>query len=259
MRPERTVYATRLPHIDVLVTDDGSRTLRDRRIDETFHSGCGALSECLHVYLNNSGTHVRLQTRQPTRILELGFGTGMGWLLTATAASVAACPLDYTSVETELLPADVLAQVDIAGGVEHAIASGWLMKEFALVRSIEERWLHRRQLAPPGSSLTFEVDAANRLQLIAGDVRDVLESPGLLDTESFDAIYFDAFSPGSSPELWTEELFARVRQLLASHGRLVSYCVSGAVRRNLENAGFSAQRLPGPPGGKREVLVGHPR
>jgi tRNA U34 5-methylaminomethyl-2-thiouridine-forming methyltransferase MnmC len=36
---------------------------------------------------------------------------------------------------------------------------------------------------------------------------------------------------------------------------LVSYCVNGQVRRALEQAGFKVMRLPGPPGGKREVLA----
>ena len=34
---------------------------------------------------------------------------------------------------------------------------------------------------------------------------------------------------------------------------LATYCAKGVVRRALQHAGFSVERLPGPPG-KREVL-----
>ncbi len=72
---------------------------------------------------------------------------------------------------------------------------------------------------------------------------------------NLDAIYFDAFSPSTNPELWQEKLFAAVKQLLRPDGALVSYCVNGTVRRAFENAGFDVHRVPGPPRGKREVLV----
>lgn len=37
-------------------------------------------------------------------------------------------------------------------------------------------------------------------------------------------------------------------------GMLTTYCAKGAVRRMLQAAGFVVERLPGPPGGKREIL-----
>ncbi len=46
--PPHDRYPDSLEHIDIMLTDDGSRTLRDRQLDETFHSGCGALSDCWH-------------------------------------------------------------------------------------------------------------------------------------------------------------------------------------------------------------------
>ena len=33
-----------------------------------------------------------------------------------------------------------------------------------------------------------------------------------------------------------------------------TYCAKGAVRRLLQSVGFTVERLPGPPGGKREIL-----
>ncbi|MCA9134786.1 MAG: hypothetical protein KDA45_16575, partial [Planctomycetales bacterium] len=71
----------------------------------------------------------------------------------------------------------------------------------------------------------------------------------------FNAIYFDPFSPETNPELWTESVFRQAADALAPGGSFTSYCVKSAVRRQLQAAGLKVTRLPGPLGGKREVLL----
>ena len=71
---------------------------------------------------------------------------------------------------------------------------------------------------------------------------------------SFDVIYFDAFAPEKQPEMWSQELFNRLYVLLNEGGILTTYCAKGVIRRMLQAAGFTVERLPGPPGGKREIL-----
>jgi tRNA U34 5-methylaminomethyl-2-thiouridine-forming methyltransferase MnmC len=66
-------------------------------------------------------------------------------------------------------------------------------------------------------------------------------------------IYYDAFAPAAQPELWTEPVFRQMYALLAPGGILVTYCSKGTVRRALQAAGFSVERIPGPPG-KREMI-----
>jgi len=68
-----------------------------------------------------------------------------------------------------------------------------------------------------------------------------------------DLIYYDAFSPNTQPELWTEEVFQKLRGFLEENGSLVTYCAKGYVKRNLIAAGFQIEKLPGPPG-KREMI-----
>ena len=67
-------------------------------------------------------------------------------------------------------------------------------------------------------------------------------------------VYFDAFAPEKQPEMWSQELFNRLYVLLDKDGILTTYCAKGVVRRMLQTAGFTVERLPGPPGGKREIL-----
>lgn len=74
--------------------------------------------------------------------------------------------------------------------------------------------------------------------------------------QRFDLIYFDAFAPEKQPEMWTQELFNRLYATLNTEGIITTYCAKGVVRRMLQAAGFLVERLPGPPGGKREILRG---
>jgi tRNA U34 5-methylaminomethyl-2-thiouridine-forming methyltransferase MnmC len=68
-------------------------------------------------------------------------------------------------------------------------------------------------------------------------------------------VYYDAFAPGTQPELWDEDAFRKMHQTLITGGALVSYCAQGAFKRNLKSAGFAVETLPGPPG-KREMTRG---
>jgi tRNA U34 5-methylaminomethyl-2-thiouridine-forming methyltransferase MnmC len=68
-------------------------------------------------------------------------------------------------------------------------------------------------------------------------------------------IYFDAFGPDKQPEMWTPAVFSKISGLISDGGIFVTYSAKGEVRRNLATAGFTMERLPGPPG-KFQMLRG---
>ena len=70
---------------------------------------------------------------------------------------------------------------------------------------------------------------------------------------SIDCIYFDAFAPTDQPELWTEAVFENLYQFLVPQGTLVTYCSKSVIRKTMEAAGFSIQKIPGPHG-KRDMV-----
>ena len=256
-----------------MLTDDGSRTLYDRSLNETYHSGCGALSECIYVYLRNSGIEQLLggnaangsmpvdsnvSQREPVRVLELGFGTGMAGLLTMAAAKSQGRALEYFSLEYNLLPHDVLQLLEIGSAVNLAISRGQLPGHFSITTELERRWLDYRSQLPgalPHHQFIWDAGDGVHLRLVLGDATKYVSDRQAELASYFDAVYFDAFSPATNPQLWTPEVFAAFKSLLKPACKLVSYCVSGQVRRGLEQAGFEVRRYPGPPGGKREVLV----
>lgn len=209
-------------------TEDGSLTLFSPTFGEHYHSTHGARQESQHIFLQLGLQH-RLTAEpapaRPVRLFEVGFGTGLNALLTAEAVARTETPLHYYSIERYPLSAEIyrqLAYPDLDGDLLQALHDAPWGKDIAL-----------------SSSFT--------LHKLAGD----LTSTPFPD--ALDLVYFDAFSPESQPELWSEAIFQRLFDALRPAGVLTTYCAKGEVRRRLQRAGFLVERLPGPPG-KREVL-----
>lgn len=250
--PDRPTFDSPDPRWRVRLTDDGSPTLVTVADGQAMHSGCGAVAETRHVYLRGGDVERRLEQGLPTRVLEVGFGSGLGWLLTADLAVATGTTLSYTALEIDPPPAAVIRQLDLGRYVNDKT----LVDEFC-------EWLDR--VRPPTSDadqgeaeLTFRFGPAT-LSLVIGDAlrwceKWAGESPEATD-EPCDSIYFDPYSPEAAPSLWRTEVFRTLRRRLSGSGRLVTYCVSRAVRDDLSAAGFQVTRVTGPPGGKREVLI----
>lgn len=67
----------------------------------------------------------------------------------------------------------------------------------------------------------------------------------------WDIIYFDAFAPEKQPEMWSQELFNRLYVIMNPKAYHHLLC-ERIVRRMLQAAGFTVERLPGPQR-KREI------
>jgi tRNA U34 5-methylaminomethyl-2-thiouridine-forming methyltransferase MnmC len=223
----------------ICITDDGSPTLVDRELGDSMHSGCGALAETEHVYLRNSGISDRLEQRFPSRVLEVGLGTGLGCLLTAMLANRLQTPVDYVALENKLTPVAVVEQLRFdQQGIEPALVDDYC-----------------RVIALAGNE-TVAKGCLGKYGLLSIYQSDAVAWDGNGEA-AFDAVYFDPYSPSTNPDLWTASVLQRMYNLLSPNGRLVSYCVNRQVRDTLSEVGFHVTRVPGPVGGKREVLVAH--
>jgi len=253
--PDRPTIASSDRRWQIRITDDDSPTLVQAATADSMHSGCGAIAESQHVYLAGSSVAQRLAAGRPTRVLEVGFGSGMAWLLSADAALAHAAPLLYVGLENQLPPESVIRELKLG----RYLRQPELLEHYC-------RWLGSFASAAeapghPTESHTFQFECVT-LQLELGDAvqwclhgqRDRFDDPA----DRFDAIYFDPYSPATSPRLWQQDIFAALRKLLAADGSLVSYCVSRPVRDAIAAAGLVVSKVPGPVGGKREVLLAKP-
>lgn len=214
------------PEITLISTRDGSHTIYVPGLDEHYHSVNGAVQESRHIFINY-GFHSC--TASPLRIFEVGFGTGLNALLTAAEAEKGNREVHYTSVEKNPLEADFLKKLNHGSFIGN---DG--LRLSALIAD-----------APWGES--YRICSNFIIRKITGDLEaDAFEG-------TYDLIYFDAFGPDKQPEMWSPAIFIKIGSITAKGGILVTYSVKGQVRRNLRDAGFTTELLPGPPG-KRQVM-----
>lgn len=215
------------PH-HIEVTQDGSPTLYSEVFGEHYHSLYGARAESQHIFIDHA---LALHTSPSQSILEVGLGTGLNALLSLLyQLGHPQTSILYTTYELYPLSHEVI----------QAYAQHLSPSERTLFLSIHE--------APWGECV--EISTGFRLHKILGDAR-TLEPPSSPAT----IVYMDAFSPERCPELWAIEQLQRLYDASASDAYLSTYCAKGAVRRALESVGYIVTRTPGPPGGKREILV----
>lgn len=208
-------------------TADGSYTLYVPELDEHYHSVKGALTESQHIFIEMGLKH---SPAPEPRILEIGLGTGLNAFLTLLAAEEMQRKVHYTGIERYPLAEETLRQLDYPGivGKKHE-------EDYYAIH--QAPWEKETILSPWFT-----------LHKIEGDFTRHTFQKG------YDIIYFDAFAPEKQPEMWEQALFNTLYNVLNEGGILTTYCAKGVVRRMLQTAGFTVERLPGPPGGKREIL-----
>lgn len=215
-------------------TDDGSATLFVPELDEHYHSTKGARTESQHIFIDMG---LKASTAASPRVLEIGFGTGLNAWLTLKEAESSCREVHYTGLELYPLAWEMVEQLGYISSSEQQHAAE-LFKQLHTAP-----WEKEIRLTPHFTLLKQETDA--NLLKAETDINKL---------SSFDVIYFDAFAPEKQPEMWSQELFNRLYVLLNKDGILTTYCAKGIIRRMLQAAGFTVERLPGPPGGKREIL-----
>lgn len=218
--------------IETTLTDDGSSTLYRPDLDEHYHSVKGAATESRHVYIDCGLRHVfeNQPSLSPVRILEIGFGTGLDAMLAIDAAIEYGRAVRYIGLETVPLDDSVIRQLGL-----DMIASP---QSADFVTSA------------PWNSLTSHPSGLATIEKRIADATTAIS-----DYEgAVDLLFMDAFAPEKQPELWTPAFIAALSKALAPGGVIVTYCAKGIVRRALKDNGLTTERLPGPPGGKREIL-----
>ena len=169
----------------------------------------------------------QMPERKQVRIHEVGFGTGLNALLAMRWADEHRVHVHFTTLETNVLSPELAAQLNYASSEKER-------SDFLKMHTCA--WNEDATITPHFTLYK----ALRRVQ------EEKAES-------EYDVIFYDAFGPPTQPEMWTLAIFERMSRALKSGGIFVTYCAKGQVRRDLQAAGFTVERLPGPPG-KREML-----
>jgi tRNA U34 5-methylaminomethyl-2-thiouridine-forming methyltransferase MnmC len=223
------MYSNRI----IQLTEDGSHTVSVPAMNVTYHSTHGAIQESTLVFIKTGLQYFIEQNRNSPvatiNIFEMGFGTGLNALLTLQHAIEATQKIAYQAIEPYPLSIKEVASLNYT-----ALINKDLRQSFYAMHQCE--WNEAVQIHP---SFSFQKIKTELKQFEA--------------TQRSHIIYFDAFDPNAQPELWTEDVFKKMFDMLYSNGVLVTYCSKGAVRRAMQAAGFTIKKLKGPPG-KREIV-----
>jgi tRNA U34 5-methylaminomethyl-2-thiouridine-forming methyltransferase MnmC len=195
-------------------------------LDEHYHSVHGAVQESDFIFIK-SGFDTSIA--DPLNIFEVGFGTGLNALLTASRSMAGTREVNYTTIEKYPLGEAVSESLNYP---RFAGEGGKELYEL-IHRSPWEKWI--------------TVCKNFNLRKINGDLTKQRVKG------NFDLIYFDAFGPDKQPEMWTKDVFASIASGTNKNGILVTYSAKGEVKRNLQYCGFEVTLLPGPPG-KRQII-----
>jgi tRNA U34 5-methylaminomethyl-2-thiouridine-forming methyltransferase MnmC len=208
-------------------TADGSTSIYLEEMDEHYHSKHGAIVESNHIFIK-SGLLANPALKELS-VFEVGMGTGLNVMTTIKAAVANKFKIDYHAVEAFPIREDELDFINFSSLLE--------MDQEVFNKIHTSPWQEEVQVLPE-LKLT-------KLPLKLMQVT--------WKANYFDVIYFDAFAPEKQEEMWTEEVFKKMFEIVKPGGVLVTYCVKGVIRRRLQSVGFRVEKLKGPEGGNREM------
>lgn len=242
----------------IILSSDGSNTLKLANYDECYHSGNGAYTEAQHIYIKNGVEHLwnrLLQNSNNTpitiNIYDMGLGTALNCMVALTwqqnLSKTGITPPHIHFIGVEKYPIS-LSEALMLNFPQHIsrhtedITLEELDNWFNLIHSSNwEEDIHITE----NFVLTKHI----------GDITELKSSffANNLYPDSPSVIMYDTFSPQTQPQLWDKEIFTAIANGVNPGSILTTYCSKGIVKQALRESGFTIERLQGPPG-KRHII-----
>ena len=217
-------------NLKIIQTSDGSDTIYNSELNETYHSLHGSINESNVVYIKNGIEFYLDQKRKKNiKVLEIGFGTGLNFLLTHIFLEKRKEKILYHTLEPFPLPNDII-------------------KRLNYVKKIGEQYLKTFELSHSEEPDKI-IDITEKIKFIKS--KTSLEDIKLKD--NYDIIFYDAFAPSKQPSMWERKNLEKIYAHMNHDSVLVTYCSSGQFKRDLKSIGFKVDVLPGPKGKKEMV------
>lgn len=216
---------------EIITTEDGSKTIYIKHLNETYHSQNGAIQEAHHVFIKNG--LIKLNNYQ-INILELGFGTGLNVLVTINELlkNDKNHIINYFTIEKYPVTTSEIETLDYAQLFDNENIKTIQSKIHDAEWGVETKILDNFYLT--------------KIKADFFDLKNIQIPP-------IDLVYFDCFGAKVQPDLWGEEIVTIISEKVKPDGLLTTYSSKGSFRRALINHGFSVEKLDGPPG-KREMI-----
>lgn len=227
------------------ITDKGS--IYSPLFDDHYFAQEDGLAESRYIFLehnhlNASGLKNR---RRPLHIAELGFGTGLNFLLfwQEVAQAHPNVTMFFYSVEKYPLSPTQMTEA----------LSPWPQLQPQLSIFLTSYASGLKNYGGQTAGYYYQQQFNNlHLNLFFGDVQDFFYYlPPRLD-----AWFLDGFAPAKNPAMWQENILNCVGLWTKAGGCFATFTAAGVVRRRLQAAGFVVKKGKGF-GRKREMLFGY--
>lgn len=206
----------------------GVHSVRSREVGETFHPVIGPAAEAQALYVEQLALPRRIAAAAGEFVLwDIGLGAAANPLTLLNAVPPGSHFIRIVSFDRTLEP--------LIFALEHS-------RELPFLRGWEERL--RRLLKE--QSIQFELPGGAKVhwETKVGDFPKWLLLPASREWPKPHAIFFDAYSPATNPEMWTVDVFRGIYQLLdpARPCSMPTYSRSTMLRVTLLVAGFFVGR-----------------
>lgn len=201
-----------------------------------------AIQESQYVFIEGNQLQERFRVCKNFSICELGFGTGLNFLLTAKLflETNTKGMLYYFSIEKYPLSIYEMKQA-LSKFSEIKLDLEYLLELF--------KWMYY----PTIGFLTFYYRDRVRVTLLLGDVLEMLKE---IHHTFFDCWYLDGFSPSKNPEMWRKEIYFEMARLSKPNATFATFSCAKIVKEGLQEANFYIEKRKGFEK-KREMLVGY--
>lgn len=215
----------------VKTTADNSKTLYIESLNESYHSQHGALQEAKHVFIKNGLNRIDFSE---INILEMGFGTGLNVLVSIDEIlkKNQGVSIQYFTLEKYPIQQEEIAELNYFEAFENP------KLEEIYYKIHDCRWNEMVEIVPNFKLKKIQTD---------------FFSLPKIELPPIDLVYYDCFGARVQPDLWEKPLFEMVKNKMKRGALLTTYSSKGSVRRNLQELGFTVEKLEGPKG-KREMI-----
>ena len=221
------------------ISKDGSSTFYSKDFDQFYHNPNGAISESRHVFFEQSGfLNYLTSVSNPISIFEMGFGTGLNFLLLMEYINKqkVKVPVHFFSVEAFPANLELVNNINYLDALDVEFSKDQFQRIFTDLKS---GW----------NNFIFPSYPLLQLSLFVGYF-DEMPAP----ISKFDFFFHDPFSPEVNSELWTVEIFQKLAGFASNEAVLSTYCAASKARAALAKAGWLVAKSSGALG-KREMTI----
>jgi len=210
--------------IQIQTTEDGSDTCFNEEFGQAYHSKFGAYREALEKHVRACEIIKLSKNQSELKILDVCFGLGYN---------------SFVAIE-EALKANPEIKIEIVG-LENDIEILRKIPECKMPDSLKKFQESLRAIEDGVAIQKIKLDHDATLVMTLGDARETILN---LDDDSFDAVFFDPFSPAVCPELWTEEFIRDVVSKAKPGAYISTYSTARIVKDNFKKAGCEISEGP---------------